>query len=108
MALLQNITNAIINEITRERNSALVTVSHDGQTIRLVVDQTTAILDENGNSVPISTLQTGMTVNAIISTAMTRSIPPQSSAFLIRIIRRPAHDNITVGSIQSFRQCHDI
>ena len=40
-----------------------------------VVDFTSAIeliLDENGNSVPVRELQTGMIVNAIISSAMTR------------------------------------
>ena len=37
--------------------------------------------------------------NAVISSAMTRSIPPQATAFMIRIVRRPRQDNITVGRI---------
>lgn len=102
-----NITNGIIDEITRERNNTFVTVTYTDrannrrteQTVRLVVGPSTVILNENGNPVPVSSLRTGMTINATISSAMTRSIPPQASAFLIRIVRRPMRDNITVGRI---------
>lgn len=107
MVSVINITNGIIDEITRERNNTFVTVTYTDrtnnrrteQTVRLIVGPSTAILNENGNPVPVSALRTGMTINATISSAMTRSIPPQASAFLIRIVRRPMRDNITVGRI---------
>ena len=116
------ISNGRIENIDRQRNNTLVTISYtdnkkrsrERQTVRLVVSNRTVILDENGNSVPVRELQTGMIVNAIISSAMTRSIPPQSSAFFIRIVRRLRADNITIGRIlnidnrnRNFTTIHD-
>jgi hypothetical protein len=40
-----------------------------------------------------------MTVNAAFSNAMTRSIPPQSLAYVIQVVGRPLSDNETVGRI---------
>lgn len=102
-----HITNGIIENISSDRGNTLVTVSYlnrsdnrrPEQTIRLVVGNTTTILDENGNPVRANTLTSGMTINAVVSSAMTRSIPPQASAYLIRIVRRPISDNVTVGRI---------
>ena len=102
-----NISNGIIDDISTERNTTFVSVTYadrtniiqPDQTVRLIVNNNTIILNEIGNSVPVSALRTGMTVNATISSAMTRSIPPQATAFLIRIIRRPMRDNITIGRI---------
>lgn len=107
MVSVINITNGMIDDVTTERNTTFVTVTYadrtDGirpnQTVKLIINNNTIILNENGNSVPVSALRTGMTVNATISSAMTRSIPPQATAFLIRIIRRPIRDNIAVGRI---------
>lgn len=107
MAPIIHITNGIIDDITTERNTTFVTVTYTDrtdnvrrrQTVKLIVNNSTFILDENGNSIPANRLRTGMTIDATISSAMTRSIPPQASAFLIRIVRRPMRDNITVGRI---------
>lgn len=107
MVSVINITNGRIDDISTERNTTFVTVTYadrssvirPDQTVRLIVNNNTIILNENGNSVPVSTLRTGMIINATISSAMTRSIPPQATAFLIRIVRRPMRDNITVGRI---------
>ena len=38
-------------------------------------------------------------LNAFISSAMTRSIPPQTNAYLIEIVRRGSQENVTVGRI---------
>lgn len=99
------IVNGIIENISFDNNTTLVTVSYrerprqEQQTIRLVVSGNTVILDERGNTVSARNLRTGMTVNATVSSAMTRSIPPQANAFVIQIVRRPMRDNITVGRI---------
>lgn len=40
-----------------------------------------------------------MIINASFSAAMTRSIPPQSQAFVIQVVNRPSMNNTTVGRI---------
>ena len=90
------ITHATIEDITAERNTTFVTVTYTNrngngrneQTIRLVVGPRTIILNANGFPVSANMLRRGMTINTAISSAMTRSIPPQSTAYLIRIIGR--------------------
>lgn len=102
-----NISDGLIENIDFEGRTAFVTISYadcmncmrSEQTVRLVVGNNTLIFDENGNPIPVTDLRTGMIVNAAFSSAMTRSIPPQSNAFMIRIVRRPIPDNITVGRI---------
>ncbi len=92
---IRNIPNATIEEITRERGNTFVTVrymnamgsSRSEQTIRLVVGSQTIIVNRLGGTVPVSELRVGMMINATVSSAMTRSIPPQATAYLIRIIR---------------------
>ena len=91
-----NISNGTIEEITRERDNTFITVSYMGsmdgqrgeQNIRLVVGPRTIIVDRNGVPVPVSELREGMLIHATVSSAMTRSIPPQTTAYLIRILRR--------------------
>lgn len=102
-----NISNGIIDDISFSGPDTFVTVTYDDcvncqrneQTVRLVVSRNTRILDENGRNISVRELRTGMTVNAEISSAMTRSIPPQSVAFSIQIVQRPIPDSITVGRI---------
>lgn len=102
-----NISNGIIENISSDRGNTLVTVSYMGgpgnrrteQTVRLVVGPRTIILNTNGTPVPASTLREGMTINASFSSAMTRSIPPQANAYLIRIVGRRMPDNITIGRV---------
>lgn len=110
-----------IEEITRDNRNTLVTVSYqdgrgrdmdwnrqndhrrDGnpieQQIRLVVNNRTIIFDEFGNTIRPNELQRDMIINAIVSSAMTRSIPPQATAYVIRITRRPVSDNTVIGRI---------
>lgn len=102
-----NISDALIDNISFQNNTAFVTISYadrancqrSEQTVRLVVGDNTLIFDERGNTIPVTELRTGMTVNAAFSSAMTRSIPPQSEAFMIRIVRRPVPANVTTGRI---------
>lgn len=102
-----NITNGTIENISSERGNTFVTVTYmsrqdnrrNEQTVRLVVGPRTIILNTNGTPVSANALRTGMTINASFSSAMTRSIPPQATAYLIRIIGRQRPDNITIGRI---------
>ena len=101
------VSSAIIQEISRDRNTTLVTISYNNcvgcpsssGSVRLVVNQETAILDERGRNMRANELKRGMTVDANFSSAMTRSIPPQSQAFLIRVRRRGAQSVTTIGRI---------
>ena len=102
-----NISNGTIQDISFERDTSFVTVSYrdeqgsrgNEQTIRLVVRPRTVILNPNGIPVPATTLRIGMIINASVSSAMTRSIPPQATAYVIKIVRRPSMDTTTVGRI---------
>lgn len=104
-----DIFGGIIQNIAPDRGSAFVTVSYgeclrcenNEQTVVLIVNRDTLITDEGGNVIPVTDLREGMIINASISSLMTRSMPPQSQAFTIRVIRRPSSDNITVGRIIS-------
>lgn len=106
-SFLTQITNATIDEIETGRNGSFVLVSYrdcpncnrDNQMIRLNVGNNTVIMDENSNRIPLTDLRVGMTVNAAFSNATTRSIPPQSAAYVIQVAGRPRNDNVTVGRI---------
>ncbi|WP_455716661.1 hypothetical protein [Anaerosporobacter sp.] len=99
------ISNAIIREITRDRDNFLVTVAHrerqrrEEQIIRLVVSRETRIFDVNRRRLRPSELEVGMVIDAFISNAMTRSIPPQARAFEIFVVERRPSRRETVGRI---------
>ena len=105
---VNTISNGIITKISTDRRTTFVTVTYmeesgnrrREQTIRLVVEPRTVVLNTNGIPVPASALEIGMTIDATFSSSMTRSIPPQSAAFLIRVISRPLpQDMTTIGRI---------
>ena len=99
--------SAVIEEISRERNTTLVTISYrncagcasPSGTVRLVVNQDTVIRDESGRNMRAGELERGMTVDASFSSTMTRSIPPQAQAFSIRVVRRASRSETTTGRI---------
>ena len=102
-----NISNGTIMEISRDRGTFFVTVTYknssenrkDEQTVQLVVTARTIVLDENGGLLPASSLKEGMRINASFSSAMTRSIPPQASAYIVQITRNRPQENVTIGRI---------
>lgn len=59
------------------------------------------IIDENGISFNLYDLNKGMRVDADFSTIMTRSIPPQSNAFLIVVLQDETSLNITTDRVVS-------
>lgn len=102
-----HVFSVVIKEITRDRNTTFITIpyndcpkcSRSENLVRLVINRDTVIHDERGRTVRANELEQGMTINASFSSAMTRSIPPQAQAFLIRIVRRPNRNDTTVGRI---------
>ena len=99
--------SAVIQEIFRERNTTFVTIMYNdcigctgrGNSVRLVVNQDTDIYDERGRNIRVGELERGMTVDANFSAAMTRSNPPQSQAFFIRVVGRVSRTETTIGRI---------
>ncbi len=102
-----HINNGRIQEIQMEQDNTLVTVEYQERvegrrqrmTAVLVVGPRTVILNQNGRPTPARNLNRGMLIDAIVSSAMTRSIPPQTTAFFIRIVRRNQADNFSVGRV---------
>ena len=99
--------SAIIQNISRDRNTTLVTISYNdcigcprqSDTVRLVVNQDTTIQDERGRNIRANELQRGMIVDASFSSVMTRSIPPQTQAYFIRVTRRADRTETATGRI---------
>lgn len=102
-----NISNGTIIDISSQRNNTFVTVRYrcqfcnrgNEEIVVLVVGPRTLILDDNGVPVSVRELRVGMIVNATIATAMTRSIPPQAQAYMIRVVRSSQADSVTSGRI---------
>ena len=104
---LAQITNGTVERVESNRNGSFVLVSYTecphcdngNQMMRLNVGENTVILDEAGNRISLTDLRKGMTVNAAFSLASTRSIPPQSSAYVIQVVQSPQRDQVTIGRI---------
>ena len=100
---VMHISNAIIDDVSTDGRVTYVTISYPEhvnrrpttQTVRLAVSRTTTVLNEMGNFIPASELTPGMIVNATFSSAMTRSIPPQAVAYLIRVVRSLPSPTVT-------------
>lgn len=72
------------------------------QTLRLNTGRNTVILNMFGRRINTCQLRKGMWINAVFSSRMTRSIPPQANAFLIIVKRNPRpQNNTTDGRIAS-------
>jgi hypothetical protein len=71
------------------------------QEVRLNVGNNTIIIDEKGISLNLYDLNEGMRIDADFSSAMTRSIPPQSSAYRIVVLQEEDSMNITTDRVVS-------
>lgn len=99
------INNARVEEVSCNNNAngfLLVSYSVPSQrpsdriqNIRLNVNRNTVILNRLGQRVGLCNIQRGTWINAIFSSSMTRSIPPQANAFLIIIQRQPQNAPLT-------------
>lgn len=100
--------NATIEEIRIIRDIGYVTISYGAmgeynrfhkELISLVVTGETIILDSYGNYLSLINLREGMFVDVEFSSAMTRSIPPQTKAFRIFVINMNSESLITEGRV---------
>lgn len=104
---VNRVFSAIIQEISRDRNTTLITIAYNNcigcsasaGSVRLVINQDTIIQDERGRNIRTGELERGMAVDAVFSSVMTRSIPPQAQAFFIQITRRRNQTITTTGRI---------
>ena len=103
------LNNGTIEDIFTDRNSTIISVNYNNNennnnrrmtdTIRLVISRNTAIIDEFGNFITPSDLTKGSTINALYSNSMTRSNPPQATAYFIQVLNQPMSDTTTIGRI---------
>lgn len=104
---VNRISNATIEEISRDRNNTLVTAVYrdrrnnrgEEQRIRMVVGPGTVVVNMEGNRGNVSDLRVGTIVNAIVSNTATRSIPPQAEAFFVEVVREGMENSSTIGRI---------
>ncbi len=106
-----HVENAIIEEVVADtKSTGYVLISYEDlnennmiymQEVRLNVGDETIIIDGNGTSLSMFDLTTGMRIDAAFSSAMTRSIPPQSSAYRIIVLREDTSVNITTDRVVS-------
>lgn len=110
---LSQVTNALVEEVSTRNNTtgtvliSYVELSPGGgsfvTSLQLNVDRNTVILNPTGGGCGcLRDIREGMWVDALFSSRMTRSIPPQSNAFLI-VVRRglPAPSDSTTARILS-------
>lgn len=91
-----NVEDAVIEEVFHDNRSSFVTISYgvpggfgmiNIELVTLVVDRNTIIRNRRGRRISVRELRPGNLVDASFSSAMTRSIPPQSRAFMITVVR---------------------
>lgn len=104
------VQDAIIEEIVIDNRTGFVTISYGVmgdrcivymQLVTLVVGRDTVIRNQFGQDLSLRDLREGMIVDAEFSSAMTRSIPPQSRAFRITVIRQNDSISITEDRVLS-------
>ncbi len=105
------VENAVIEEVninTCESGYILISytiprrnIRNQNEQIRLNVSQYTIIISQYGESLSLCNLDVGMRVNAEFSAAVTSSIPPQSSAYSIIVLRGESDTMVTTDRVVS-------
>ena len=108
---VMRINNAFVEEVSCHGADNFLIISYavpeadrsvSIQNIRLNINRNTTILNVSGRIMNLCDLRKGMRVNAIFSSRMTRSIPPQSNAFLIIVLKnQTAPVSVTTDRIAS-------
>lgn len=106
-----HVDNALIEEVAAETGSTGYILISAGlrnesnmmymEEIRLNVGNDTVITDEEGTPLDLYDLTEGMRIDADISSAMTRSIPPQSYAYRIVALQEEASVDVTIDRVVS-------
>lgn len=99
-----SVTDAMITKVSSENGMTYLTIKYreEGErerTVQLNLNDRTIVLGMNGLPVSQAVLGEGMMVSATFSSNMTRSMPPQSTAYIIVITSWPMQENITRGII---------
>ncbi len=77
------------------------------ETVRLNINRNTRIITPNGQNACLCSIRSGSWIDAVFSSRMTRSIPPQSNAFIIIANRRSrSQTRIFTGRIASIDLRH--
>ncbi len=108
---VMRVENAVIEQVNvANKRTGYVLISignsdHTGQNtldqIRLNISRNTMIISENGEPMNIDDLTTGMRIDAEFSSAMTRSIPPQTNAYRIIVLANEHEVDITMDRVVS-------
>ncbi|MDF2474237.1 MAG: hypothetical protein K0R21_2019 [Anaerocolumna sp.] len=102
------VQDAIIEEINFIDRIGHVTISYGipgdfnmihMELVTLIVSQDTVIRNESGRSLSMRDLREGMLVDAVFSSAMTMSIPPQARAFRITVKNSVNPYDVTVDNV---------
>lgn len=100
--------NAFIENINWDGRTAYVTISYgvmernmtmNMQLVTLIVGRDTIIRDMAGRLMSFRNLREGMIIDAVFSSAMTRSIPPQSRAFSITVVGESNQSSFSEGRV---------
>lgn len=108
---IMRVNNALIEDVfTSDNVTGFIIISHAVRqpnqvttirTIRLNINRNTVLLNAFGRNMCLCNFHVGMYIDAVFSSFMTRSIPPQTNAFLViarRNIPTPTN-NVTTGQI---------
>ncbi|SHL52581.1 hypothetical protein SAMN02745136_05079 [Anaerocolumna jejuensis DSM 15929] len=105
------VENAVIEEVNVETcETGYILISYtvplpnsgnQNEQIRLNVSRYTIIISQYGAPLSLCNLEVGMRVNAEFSAAVTSSIPPQSSAYSIIVIRDESNTMVTTDRVVS-------
>ena len=105
------VENAVIEEVNVETcESGYILISYtvprpnirnQNEQIRLNVSNYTIIISQYGEPLSLCNLDVGIRVNAEFSAAVTASIPPQSSAYRIIVIRGESNTTVTTDRVVS-------
>ncbi len=103
--------NALLEEVMAStRDTGYVLLSYDVRDrygspqknlLQLNVGKDTEIKDPFGNTIFLTELRKGMHVNVLFSSAITKSIPPQSNAFRITVKEEEPYADITTDRVVS-------
>lgn len=104
---VMRIENALVEEVfCFDDSSGYIVVSYTepgggrnrfSQNLRLNINRNTVILNSFGGRMCPCCIRQGMRIDAAFSARTTRSIPPQASAFLIIVQRRPQENPSVVS-----------
>jgi hypothetical protein len=105
------VENAVIEEVNVETcESGFILISYtaprpnirnQNEQIRLNVSKYTIIISQYGKPLSLCNLDVGMRINAEFAAAVTSSIPPQSSAYRIIVIRGESNTIVTTDRVVS-------